>query len=271
MGPPGAPLKPARFLLAISLLSAWTILDVPAASPHEAGIAGLSQRGEGARIRARADRGIALGATDAAAAREQLDGLLQELHARRSNAEDPLDVDTRDALARELLDARTALLLRDLPVAEGFRRSFIEQVVRGAVWSDWAHGVPASITIAQAVLESSWGRAAPGHNLFGIKGEGPAGSSARRVVEYRGKERIKRTAKFRAYEHVDQSLADHARILATSRHYTRAREVGEDPLRFAEALQGVYATDPRYARKLAGMIVGYDLARFDWNPRSPWQ
>lgn len=270
-GPPGALLKPTRFLLGIFLLSAWTILDVPEASPHEAGVEGLSQRGAGARVRARLDRAAALASADPKAGVEHLDGLLQELHERRSSETDPLDADTRNAIAREALDLRTRVLLGDLPVPEGFRRTFVESVAAGATWSDWSQGVPASVTIAQAILESSWGRSAPGYNLFGLKGEGPAGSNKRRVVEYKGKKRKIRMANFRAYHHVDEALADHARILATSRHYARARAVAEEPARYLQALQGTYATDPRYAQKLTGMIERYDLARFDWNPRSPWR
>ena len=246
------------------------IHDIPQASPHEVGVAGMSQRGPGALVRTRLDRAAALAATDANAALTNLDALLHELHARRSNAADPLETDTRDALAREALDLRTGVALGDAALKTGFRRDFVASIARGAVWSDWAHGVPASVTIAQAILESNWGKSAPGFNLFGLKGEGPAGSTKRRVVEYRGGKRKIRTAHFRAYTHVDEALADHARILANGRQYARARAVNEDLARYAQALQGTYATDPRYADKLTAMIERYGLARFDWNPRSPW-
>ncbi len=268
---PGAPLKFARTILGFLVLFAWTIHDIPEASPHEAGVEGLSQRGAGARVRTRLDRAAAVASADATTALDQVDALLQELHGRRSAVDDPLDADTRDALAREALDLRSTLALAGADLQDGFRRDFVAGVAKGAAWSDWAHGVPASVTIAQAILESNWGRSAPGFNLFGLKGEGTAGSTRKRVVEYRRGKRKMKTAYFRAYNHVDESLADHARILANSRHYTRARAVSEDPARYAQALQGVYATDPRYAGKLTGMIERYGLDRFDWNPRSPWQ
>lgn len=257
-------------MVGIVLLSSWMIADIPAASPHEAGVEGLSLRGAGARIRARMDRANTLAATEPQAALEHLDGLLQELHGRRSADADPLDGDTRESLAKEALALRTRIVLTTSALAEGFRRDFVGTIASGATWSDWAQGVPASITIAQAILESNWGKSAPAFNLFGLKGEGPAGSTKRRVVEYKwGKRKIKQ-AKFRAYNHVDEAMADHARILANSRHYAKARAVAEDPVRYAQALQGTYATDPRYAGKLAKMIETYGLDRFDWNPRSPW-
>lgn len=245
--------------------------DIRQASPHEAQVDGLSLRGAGARIRARVDRAAALVRTTPVAAGALVDELLTELHERRSHEEDPLDPETREALAREVVALRTDVALATVPVPAGFRGDFVAQVAAGATWSDWSLGVPASVTVAQAILESNWGRSAPSYNLFGIKGEGPAGSNKRRVVEYRKGRRFVKSALFRAYHHVDESLEDHARILANSRHYKRARAVAEDRTRYAAALQGVYATDPRYAKKLTSMIELYALDRFDWNPSSPWR
>lgn len=264
-------MKILRNLAGIALLLGWTVHDMRAASPHEAGIEGMSLRGAGAKIRGRLDRVTALAQATPAAARPAIDELLSELHVRRGDAEDPLDGETLDSLARELMALRTRLALGEVAVAEGFRREFVASVAPAAAWADFAKGVPASITIAQAILESGWGRSAPGFNLFGMKGEGPAGSNKRRVVEYKNGRRRMKTASFRAYDSVDGSLDDHAAILANSRHYAKARAVAEDTTRYAQALQGTYATDPRYAGKLVGMIERYGLDRFDWNARSPWR
>jgi hypothetical protein len=167
-------------------------------------------------------------------------------------------------------DLADAIALRNLALRaegdwqEGFRRDFLASTVDGAVASDVRHGVPASITLAQAILESGWGRSAPGHNLFGMKGEGSAGSTWRRVVEYRHGKRTTRKAPFRAYGSVAESIEDHARLLATSPRYERARAAGEDVALYARALQGTYASDPRYARKLLDIVERYGLGRFDW-------
>jgi flagellum-specific peptidoglycan hydrolase FlgJ len=234
-------------------------------------LSGISQRGVGAWERARLDRVHALAETDPAAALDGVELVLGDLHRRRSAEADPLDTETRTALAQESMALRTRLASEGGPRLKGFRRDFIARVAPGAAWSDWEAGVPASITIAQAILESSWGRSAPGNNLFGLKGVGPDGSTRRKVVEYNGHRRRVRGADFRAYTSVDEALADHSAILAQSPRYARARAVQEDPARYARALQGTYATDPRYARKLVEMIETYRLDRFDWNPRSPWR
>ncbi len=269
---PGAELKVFRAIAGVTLIFGGMFYDISQASPHEAQVDGLSLRGAGARIRARMDRANALAQTDPNASVALVDELLTDLHQRRSSDldSDPLDAETRESLARELVALRTTLAMADLVVPAGFRGDFVASVAAGASWSDWSLGVPASITVAQAILESNWGKSAPSYNLFGLKGTGPAGSNKRRVVEYKhGRRRIK-TASFRAYENVGQALDDHARILANSRHYTRARAVSEDTVRYAAALQGTYATDPRYAKKLGGMIERYALDQLDWNPRSPW-
>ena len=63
------------------------------------------------------------------------------------------------------------------------QQAFINQVARGAMATQLKYGVPASVTIAQAIDESGWGQsvlASNDHNLFGIKGTGPAGPTSSR-------------------------------------------------------------------------------------------
>ncbi len=128
------------------------------------------------------------------------------------------------------------------------------------------YGVPASVTIAQAIDESGWGHstlAARDHNLFGIKGTGPDGSDAEPTQEYVNGHAVTVTARFRVYADVAQSIEDHGRLLATSGYYTRAMADRQDPNEFAVALTGVYATDPDYGAKLIGLMRRYDLYRYN--------
>jgi flagellum-specific peptidoglycan hydrolase FlgJ len=146
----------------------------------------------------------------------------------------------------------------------------VRSIAGEATWSDWRWGVPASITIAQAILESNWGRSAPGHNLFGLKGTGPAGSAHHRVVEYRRGRRSRPSAPFRLYDEPAQAVRDHGAILGESRRYARARSGGEDIERFAAGLVGVYATDPRYQGKLLRLVALYGLDALDVVTAAPW-
>lgn len=143
---------------------------------------------------------------------------------------------------------------------------FIDGIARGAVAAHHKYGVPASVTIAQAILESGWGKsglARSAHNLFGIKGRGPAGSVYMLTKEWNGHRYVTVRAAFRKYHNVAESLADHARLLATSHYYKNAMRHRHDPNAFANALTGVYATDPHYGRQLIGLMRQYHLYRFD--------
>jgi flagellum-specific peptidoglycan hydrolase FlgJ len=180
-----------------------------------------------------------------------------------------LDPEATRALVMEACEhrAHAASALASLP--GGKRGDFLAAIAPGAVAGDWQYGVPASITMAQAILESGWGKSAPGHNLFGMKGEGTNGSNRLPVVEYSGGRRWVKVAQFRAYHSLAESLADHARVVGSSPRYASARAAGEDAPAFAEALEGRYATDPRYAEKLVALARDYDLERFNWRGRPP--
>jgi Mannosyl-glycoprotein endo-beta-N-acetylglucosaminidase len=133
------------------------------------------------------------------------------------------------------------------------------------------YGVPAAVTIAQAIEESAWGRsglAAQYHNLFGIKGTGPAGSVTLPTAEYIGGHWETVDAQFRVYHNDAESIADHAELLATSGYYTRAMADRAVPDAFANDLTGVYATDPDYGANLIALMKLYNLYSFNAGPTS---
>ncbi len=171
------------------------------------------------------------------------------------------------AAAEALFDLRAHLVVEAEGLPTGGRGEFLAALAPGAMYSDVVYGVPACITLAQAVLESGWGRSAPAYNLFGMKGVGPAGSTERRVVEYSRGRRGHRVHPFRAYHSFAESMADHARALAGAERYAAARAVADDPAAYARALRGKYATDPRYDKKLMALVELYGLTRFDWAPQ----
>ena len=156
------------------------------------------------------------------------------------------------------------------------QQAFISLVAPGAVAAQQRFGVPAAVTIAQAIEESAWGRsglAAQYHNLFGIKGTGPAGSVGLPTSEYEGGQWVTVDAQFRVYHNDAESIADHAELLATSGYYTRAMADRAVPDAFANDLTGVYATDPDYGANLIALMKLYNLYQFDTaggpRPRHP--
>ncbi len=130
-------------------------------------------------------------------------------------------------------------------------------------------GVPARALVAQAALETGWGRrlvqkgGETSHNLFGIKA-GSRWNGARMSAathEFSNGVRRGERADFRAYGSVADSFADYARLLGKDR-YASARGTGDDVNRFASALQrSGYATDPAYAKKISAIANGATLRR----------
>lgn len=128
-------------------------------------------------------------------------------------------------------------------------------------------GVSARALVAQAALETGWGRKLVGgsdsHNLFGIKATGgwQGGKVTSGTHEYFGGKRVDIRDDFRAYDSVQQSFDDYARLMRSKR-YAGALAAGEDPARFARALQKAgYATDPSYAAKITSIANGPTLRR----------
>ena len=124
-------------------------------------------------------------------------------------------------------------------------------------------GVSVRALLAQAALETGWGKHLPSHgdgsssfNLFGIK----AGSSwdggkvSVPTLEYEDGVAVRRRDSFRAYDSPADSFADYATLLSDSPRYARALGQGENIAGFAHALvRGGYATDPAYAAKLTAI------------------
>jgi flagellum-specific peptidoglycan hydrolase FlgJ len=151
------------------------------------------------------------------------------------------------------------------------QQAFIQEVAPAAIAAQREYGVPAAVTIAQAIDESGWGQsqlAAEDHNLFGIKGSGPAGSVMLPTQEFENGEWVTIDAPFRAYNSVAQSISDHSLLLATGSPYKQAMADRADPDVFANDLTGVYATDPNYGASLISIMRLYNLYRFDAGSQS---
>ena len=146
------------------------------------------------------------------------------------------------------------------------QQAFVSLVAPGAIAAQQRYGIPAAVTIAQAIDESGWGQselATADHNLFGIKGTGPAGSDMRPTQEYENGIWVTRTAPFRVYHNIAESIADHSQLLATDQAYQHAMAARHVPDAFAAALTGVYATDPDYGSNLIALMRLYNLYRYD--------
>jgi flagellum-specific peptidoglycan hydrolase FlgJ len=148
----------------------------------------------------------------------------------------------------------------------------LRTVVSAAQASARTFGVPASVTLAQWIFESSWGishLSLVADNCFGIKAsQGPPPGACAYVecptAEYENGKRIMVTARFRKYPSAIASFDDHAFLLAKSARYQRAMQCASDPTAFAKALQSCgYSTNPNYAAQLIQAIRDYNLTQYD--------
>lgn len=162
----------------------------------------------------------------------------------------------------------TATVTAPVAATPGSKRAFLEAIRPAAEQAAKELGVSPRSLMAQAALETGWGRSMPRHesgessfNLFGIKaGRGWHGTVVKADTEEFVQGRSTRQIEaFRAYESIEQSFVDHSRLVSTSRRYQAALNTGEDTAAFAQALQhGGYATDPRYAEKLVAVAHTVD-------------
>ena len=151
-------------------------------------------------------------------------------------------------------------------VGTAAQQAFINAIAPGAMAAQRQYGIPAAVTIAQAIDESAWGQsqlATQDNNLFGIKGTGPAGSVVVPTQEYENGQAVTVNAPFRVYGNVAQSISDHSLLLATGSAYQQAMADHRSPDAFANDLTGVYATDPGYGASLITIMRQYNLYRFD--------
>jgi hypothetical protein len=146
-------------------------------------------------------------------------------------------------------------------------KDFINKVAPGAVTGMWVTNVPASVSIAQAILESGWGSsklATQANNLFGIKGTGNCGSVTMPTKEIINGEEVIVNAVFRKYCSFGDSIVDHGYFFLENPRYQNAMKNSGNADEFARQIQRAgYATDPNYAQKLINLINQYSLRRWD--------
>lgn len=121
--------------------------------------------------------------------------------------------------------------------------------------------IPASITLAQGILESGSGKgrlAVEANNHFGIKCHGWTGEKI-----YHDDDASQEC--FRSYNHANSSFEDHSTFLTSRGRYSKLFDLKEDDYRgWARGLRAAgYATDRKYPDKLISLIERYQLYKFD--------
>ena len=140
--------------------------------------------------------------------------------------------------------------------------AYINQYGDVAVEKMREYGIPASITLAQGILESGAGQsrlAVEGNNHFGIKCTGDwTGESI-----FHDDDKLQEC--FRKYAHADESFRDHSLFLTTRQRYASLFLLDKtDYAAWAKGLKAAgYATDPNYPQRLIKIIEDYELYKYD--------
>jgi len=171
---------------------------------------------------------------------------------------------------RKILLAVVMMLSSVVMMAQTMKRNaayteYIEQYKGIAIEQMQLYKIPASITLAQGLLESGAGRsqlALRSNNHFGIK----CHSDWKGPRTY--KDDDKKDDCFRVYSKVSDSYTDHSKFLLRDRY---KRLFALDPLDYKGWAHGLkacgYATNPKYASMLINIIELYDLHQYDTNRR----
>lgn len=147
------------------------------------------------------------------------------------------------------------------------QEAFIADIAPLAQKAQRLFGVPASTTIAQAILESAWGKtnlARKYFNFFGIKARPGQGYCEFETAEYINGKKELMAARFERYTDRESSFCIHAHLLATLARYKPAMKQASSPTGFALQLQACgYSTDPNYAHKLMDLVAEFNLTQYD--------
>ena len=154
-----------------------------------------------------------------------------------------------------------------LAVAQNKTESYIAKYSSAAVAEMNMYGIPASVTLAQGILESGNGEsrlAVDGKNHFGIKCH--SNWNGKTIIE----DDDEKGECFRKYNKVADSYRDHSLFLAERDRYSFLFEYQKtDYKKWAKGLKKAgYATNPKYPTLLINLIEKYDLSRFDKGTKS---
>lgn len=148
-------------------------------------------------------------------------------------------------------------------------KAFVEGMWEHAKTAANKIGLNPEVMIAQAVLETGWGKhvikkqdGSSSHNLFNIKSDTSwTGERAQKqTLEFEQGLPVKKQANFRVYDSIKESIDDFVDFLQQNPRYEKALEKTSNSVSFLDELQKAgYATDPNYANKIKNVLERADF------------
>jgi flagellum-specific peptidoglycan hydrolase FlgJ len=132
--------------------------------------------------------------------------------------------------------------------------TFLQLAAQAAVLAEIATGCPSALSVAQAVLESGWGKACPGNNVFGIKATDPNATYQITREFLNGQWQTMKLA-FESYPTLADCFTAHAKLIQGGRYSTAWHQYEQDHNLdgLILGIAGIYATDPGYASNILSL------------------
>lgn len=148
----------------------------------------------------------------------------------------------------------------------GNKKEFIDTLLPYALKAAEQHGVSPSVLLAQAAIETGWGTKVKSNNFFGIKGGGvwKGKTTTFNTSEYENGVKISTKGKFRAYDTIEESVMDYARLMGVQ-NYRKVKNAPNYKVAAYELKNAGYATDPNYPNLLIDIVRQNGLDYWD-NP-----
>lgn len=172
------------------------------------------------------------------------------------------------SLAAEKLKRVSPQQLKDAGARD--KKEFFKMLLPAALESERKYGVPASVTLAQAALESGWAKSPiGGYNIFGIKGSGPAGTVRVPTKEYLKGKWVTINDNFAKYNNFYEAVMKHGQVFQGNyKGYKNGLDVyakTKNDYAFIDAVANTYATDPQYKQSIKQIMKDFDLVNMTKN------
>ena len=170
------------------------------------------------------------------------------------------EVTSRNLALFDELSAQKTYASKSMPI-NSTSAEFVEKLMPIAEKIASKYGLNPLAMVAQAALETGWGKhlmkkgTEIANNYFGIKAsKNTLNTTKADSYEYINGKKVLVNSKFRAYDSVEQSLEDYAKLITGNNRYDKVKNSQTVEKYFEELQKAGYATDPKYAEKLKKIV-----------------